>query len=108
MYGYWEYNYKNFYNRKVKVGDEICVWLKSNPSTGYSWNLDSSTDEKIVKKVSKDFQPPKVQMPGAGGIDVWKFKAVSAGKTKIILNYSRPFEKGVKPVTVKEFNITVQ
>ncbi|MCE1246915.1 MAG: protease inhibitor I42 family protein [Firmicutes bacterium] len=108
MYGYWEQDYKGFTNKKVKVGEEFCIWLKSNVTTGYSWSLDPSVKSDVVKKVSNVYKAPKTEMCGAGGVEVWKFKAVAKGKVKLILNYSRPFDKGVKPAQVKTFNITVE
>jgi 5'-nucleotidase (lipoprotein e(P4) family) len=54
QYGFWEENYKAYYNRTIKVGQEICFWLKSNPTTGYKWSLASPEDGAIIKKVGSE------------------------------------------------------
>lgn len=78
---------------KVKVGNNFKIELKSNATTGYQWKLAAPLDEKIVRLVSSDYIAPNTNLIGAGGKEVWVFKAVRKGKTKITLDYVRAWEK---------------
>jgi inhibitor of cysteine peptidase len=75
----------------VKPPTAIVVTLASNPSTGYSWKLLSKSGA-VVRLVSHRYVPPKVSRPGAGGHEVWTFKAVARGTASIVLGYLRPFQ----------------
>lgn len=70
--------------------------LNSNPTTGYSWFLVSYPNN-LLTVVSHQYTPPKTQMPGAGGVEVWQFQAnedaFSAPRViKITMMYARPWE----------------
>jgi inhibitor of cysteine peptidase len=45
---------------------------------------------------------------GAGGTELWTFKAVGAGKTTIALNYARPWEKDIPPAKSETFTVDVR
>ena len=92
----------------AKVGEEFTIVLDSNPTTGYSWKLSDNFSGGIVQLVSSSYIPPVTRRKGAGGEEIWRFKAVAAGKTTISLEYIRPWEKGVQPVAVKSYEVTVE
>lgn len=92
---------------KVKVGDTFKIELESNATTGYQWQLAKSLNEKIVKLVSSKYILPSSNLVGAGGTEVWTFKGIKEGKTKISLKYVRPWEKA-KPVYLKIYAIEVK
>eukprot|EP00292_Cryptomonas_paramecium_P024196 CAMPEP_0113680918 /NCGR_PEP_ID=MMETSP0038_2-20120614/11640_1 /TAXON_ID=2898 /ORGANISM="Cryptomonas paramecium" /LENGTH=144 /DNA_ID=CAMNT_0000599461 /DNA_START=13 /DNA_END=447 /DNA_ORIENTATION=- /assembly_acc=CAM_ASM_000170 len=77
---------------KLDVGDEFTVNLESNPTTGYSWQLVSSSEyiEKVDNKyVATSSQPGLV---GGGGTDVWTFKGKAPGSGELVFAYKRPWE----------------
>jgi inhibitor of cysteine peptidase len=93
----------------VGVGDELVVTLDSNPnSTGFSWALVSISNTSVVMNVSNEYIPNPTptgeQIVGSGGKEVWTFKALAAGTSKIEMMYARPWES-VEPAA--RFNITV-
>jgi len=92
----------------AKVGEEFTITLDSNPTTGYSWKLPEKFSEGIIKLVNHEFQPPETQRKGAGGKEIWRFKAVTAGKTTITLDYVRLWEKDKEPAKKSTFEITVK
>jgi len=47
-------------------------------------------------------------MVGVGGTEIWRFRAVKAGRQTLWLHYSRPWEKDVAPVKTVSFNVLVQ
>ena len=77
----------------LKAGEIVEVCLESNPSTGYSWSLLTEPNKAIVTTVSQVMEGAAVPMPGAGGTDHWKFKAVAPGETGLVLVYKRGWEK---------------
>ncbi len=92
----------------LRAGQTLIIALKSNPTTGYDWQVDQA-DEKVVRVVKQDFQPASdPERLGAPGQTVVEFQAVSAGTTTLRLIYVRPWEKDVEPQETFQVRITVQ
>jgi inhibitor of cysteine peptidase len=74
---------------QAKVGDQIVISLEANPTTGYSWQLQSGLDDAVVSFVKEEYQQGATAsgLVGAGGTDRIEFKAVGAGTTTISLAY---------------------
>ncbi|MFC1902551.1 protease inhibitor I42 family protein [Chloroflexota bacterium] len=90
----------------IGVGEEFIIALGSNPTTGYSWQ--ASHDETMVKLLSSDCEmgeAAKEGAVGAGGTELFQFKALKAGKTEITLVYKRPWEKDTIDQKVFRVNI---
>ncbi len=75
---------------EVAAGNEFKIVIESNPSTGYHWELIGNLDESVVQYVSNEFRAQEPVAPGSGGSDVWVFRAVAAGETKIVLGHYPP------------------
>lgn len=90
----------------AKTRQTITVSLQSNMTTGYCWNLASTPDTGVIKLVSSTYRTPKRGLMGAGGIEVWKFRAAGPGTAAITLAYARPWEKDKPPA--REFRVTVR
>ena len=93
---------------ELEQGRILVVTLKSNPTTGYGWEV-AEIQESILEqmgeaefKQSETVGPPLV---GAGGWEIFRFKAISAGQMTLQLIYHRPWEEGVEPL--KTFSIQV-
>lgn len=71
----------------VKVNQSFNIVLASNPSTGYSWNVDY--DDNYLELVDQSFQSSNPGLLGAGGNETFIFKALKPGKTSINLTYQR-------------------
>jgi predicted secreted protein len=89
-------------------GREFTLTLESNRTTGYQWQPAKLPNEKILRLIRNEYRVPKTRLVGAGGKEVWTFKAVGKGKTEIFLKYVRPWEKNVPPVREAVFVIVVQ
>ena len=96
----------------VRLGQTLTVNLKSNPTTGYQWEL-AECDDAVVRLVSGHFTPPSevtersgALRVGAGGIQTFLFKGSGAGRTTLKLVYRRPWEKDVEPI--QTFSVTVR
>ena len=79
----------------VDVGDKFILKLCSNITTGFEWEYVMTSDD-VVKVADHSFEEPEGDMPGAAGVEVWTFEAVEKGTTEIQMEYSQPWEGGIK------------
>ena len=92
---------------QVEIGDKIRAKLCSNPTTGFKWEYEMS-NETVLKEEDYDFEEPKVDVPGAAGIEVWTFEAVEKGTTEVLMEYSQPWEGGLKAEWTYTMTVTVE
>ena len=91
---------------EVGIDGSVVVTLESNSSTGFSWELTKISDETVLKQVDQKYEGHGAGAPpGAGGQEVWTFKALKKGTSSISMEYSRPWEGGEK--AAETFNLTV-
>ena len=89
----------------VKVDKEFQVVLKSNPTTGYSWM--AKFDPKYIQLVNSKYVPYKTSnnIVGSGGVQIFTFKAIKKGFSRITFEYQRPWAETVPPIKVETYNI---
>jgi predicted secreted protein len=94
----------------VELGQTFPVTLESNPSTGYGWEW-VDTEDSIVEQVGEaEFIPHETGDPplaGAGGWEIFTFKAVSSGQMTLKLVYRRAWEEGVEPLKTFLLDVTI-
>ena len=92
----------------LQVDDPFEIQLEGNPTTGYSWTIESY-DSTVVKQVGEgEYKQKENAAPiGGGGIYTFKFQTVAGGDTWIKLNYHRTFEKNVPPAETYELHVVV-
>ena len=93
---------------ELELGKLLVVTLESNPSTGYQWELVENNDSVLKQFGQKEYKPPETSNPrvvGAGGWEIFRFKAISAGQTTLELVYHRSWEDA-EPL--KTFSIQVE
>lgn len=73
----------------TKVGETFTISLKSNPTTGFSWQPEF--DSEFLKLVSRDFRSDST-LPGSPGVEFFEFEAVKQGEVKVKMIYKRPWE----------------
>jgi inhibitor of cysteine peptidase len=83
---------------EIQAGQQIVITLKSNPTTGYKWELTSELNPAILELVSQEYIAPQGGAIGAGGEEVWEFQGVGRGESSIVLEYRRSWEKNQPPV----------
>lgn len=95
---------------EVSIGESFNIELECNEATGYSWQFNRPLDDEILKFVSSKYVPYSTDEPlGAGGKEVWTFRAVGAGETVVYLFYGRVWEKYEAPaINRRQFNVTVE
>jgi len=91
----------------VAKGGTVIVTLPSNPSTGFSWAVVLPAPAQLEPQGEPKYVPSGSTTPvvGAGGTEVFTFRARATGTGTLELGYARPFEKGVPPE--KTFRVTV-
>ncbi|MBN1526434.1 MAG: protease inhibitor I42 family protein [Candidatus Omnitrophica bacterium] len=80
---------------ELYTGQNVVIKLKSNKTTGYSWELADPVDPEMLEFVSSEYMVPETPMAGAGGEEIWTFTALKAGEAQISFRYIRPWEKGI-------------
>lgn len=91
----------------VPAGETFDIVLPSNPSTGYHWNIIPELDENTLQFVGQNYKAEQPVMPGSGGVEVWTFRAVSAGDTTIALGYYPP-DNETDPEETITFSVQVE
>ncbi len=92
---------------ELELGKLLVVTLESNPSTGYRWELLENSESILKQFGQAEFRPSETGDPpmvGAGGWEIFRFKAVSAGQMTLELVYHRSWEDA-EPL--KAFSIQV-
>jgi inhibitor of cysteine peptidase len=92
----------------VNKGDQFSIELPSNITTGYSWEFATSINTDYLTVVQTDYINPDTKLEGAGGTQVWIFKANQPGSTTIQLEYKRPWEVDVPAIKTALFEVTIQ
>jgi predicted secreted protein len=93
----------------VKVGAVLEVRLEANHTTGYSWVFAPAVNPVLMRQGKTVYQEHVAgSSVGAGGVEVWRFKAMKVGKQGLQFEYRRPWEKGSPPAKVVMFNVTVE
>ncbi|HNE03722.1 MAG TPA: protease inhibitor I42 family protein [Anaerolineales bacterium] len=89
----------------VSAGETFMIVVESNPSTGYHWEIVG--DLTNVEFVSREYTGSEPVIPGSGGVEVWTFKATTAGDTSFVLGNYPPGE-GTTYEQQVQFSVTVQ
>jgi len=92
----------------VSPGEKFVIVIASNITTGFSWEIATPFDEKIITLLKKEYLTEKSDLDGAGGKEVWIFIAVDEGQTSIYLKYVRPWEKSKPPQQETVYSVIVK
>ena len=93
----------------LKVGAVLEVRLEANHTTGYSWVFAPAVNPVLMRQGRAAYQEHVAgSTVGAGGVEIWRFKAMKAGKQGLQFEYRRPWEKGSPPAKVVTFTVTVE
>ena len=85
----------------------ILIASDSNPTTGYSWV--ASYNETRLELVDESFDSGEYAdqgLVGAGGTQLFRFKAITRGEATITMDYKRPWEDEV--LEQKVFTVDVK
>lgn len=83
----------------IRAGQTLVIALPANPSTGYSWGVESP-DRSTLPQVN-DVETHQVSKGlGAPARQVIRFRAVKTGQTDLRLVYRRPWQADLPPTMV--------
>ncbi|MBC8231330.1 protease inhibitor I42 family protein [bacterium] len=86
--------------KEIKVNESFDITLVSNPTTGYSWEVDF--DGEYLTLVNAEYIPEQPELTGSGGVEKFTFTGLKSGTTEIMTNYKRPWEEeSIKTEVVK-------
>ncbi len=94
---------------ELERGQILVVTLESNPSTGYTWELAEQSKSILLQLGEVEFKssdtgdPPTV---GAGGWEIFRFRAVSSGQMRLLFFYHRSWEDA-EPLNTFSIQVTV-
>lgn len=89
---------------RVKIGQPFQIRMTLTSGTGYSWQPQAPIPPGIT--LAGIFQHTNVMRPGAQGDEILVFRAHDAGTEHLVLVYTRPWERGVKPAKTAAFTVT--
>jgi inhibitor of cysteine peptidase len=91
---------------ELRVNDTFLILLDSNPSTGYSWNVEY-IDLAVLEQVGEPLFTPDSNLPGSGGTTMFAFQTIAVGQTLLRLIYHRTWEEDTPPLKTFEITITI-
>jgi inhibitor of cysteine peptidase len=93
---------------ELDQGQSLLVVLKSNPTTGFRWEI-AELDEPILRQMGEvEFeQSGSKNLVGAGGWEKLRFEASSPGESTLRLIYHRPWEEDVEPLETFSVRVVV-
>lgn len=92
---------------QLRIGQELDVRLAANPTTGYIWRYQPDPP-LLLQPTSRRFEPNAAgfpPLPGAGGVQVFAFKATASGTERLHFEYRRG-EAGA-PARSMDLEVTV-
>ena len=96
---------------ELEQGQILVVTLESNPTTGYRWEQVENQESILQQMGEAEFKPSETGEPplvGAGGWEIFRFKAISAGQMTLQLVYHRSWEEGVEPLKTFSLQVVVR
>jgi inhibitor of cysteine peptidase len=81
--------------------------LRSNPSTGYRWEV-TEIDESILQSLGEPAFQADSELVGSPGKETFRFLALRTGHVDLRLDYRRPWEQGVPPAETFNLRVIVQ
>ena len=97
----------NLSSIELQPGQRLRITLAANPTTGYTWAILEPTDDRILRQLGEIEFEPEATLVGAGGVQIIRFEAVSAGQSSLKLVYHRPWES-VEPLESFTLSVTVR
>ena len=87
---------------QVAVGEQFGLELAGNPTTGYMWQINA--DSRHLELLSQKFEAGGEGV-GAGGREVFHFRALAAGDIEIACEYRRPWDKETRDT--RHYRVTI-
>ena len=93
---------------ETSVGQEFCIVISSNASTGFAWEYLPPLGSDKVELIEKSYFAPKTPRSGAAGVELLTFRALESGIVEIQLIYKRNWEANIPPSSTQKFEVVIQ
>jgi inhibitor of cysteine peptidase len=111
-----ELTYDDFTQNKIQsrtinahIGNTIEITLPSNATTGFQWAVAKISDSAVLSQEGKSqYVLPESTLAGAGGQEIWTFKALTRGSSTIYMEYSQAWQGGTKNAWTFTASVTVK
>jgi predicted secreted protein len=90
---------------EARAGEELVVRLESNVTTGYTWKVAELPSQ--LRLLDDTYVGPEDGRIGEGGHQELRFRALHAGRGRLVLEYLRPFEDDAAPAQTHSFRVVV-
>lgn len=90
----------------ARAGGTFSLSLSDNPSTGYQWQATVGDPTVVFPDGSPESGQPEARGEGADGKVVFRFRALAAGSTVIVLSLARPWEE--QAIETRRVQVTVE
>ena len=87
-------------------GQILIVSLDANPSTGFIWEV-SEVDSSFLEQLGIPRFEAGTSLLGAEGVQIFEFRALTAGRTVLNMVYVRAFEEDTEPTNTFSVNVNV-
>jgi len=94
----------------IKRGGELMVKLDTNLTTGFQWTMGPAASGPPLSMIGNPIYVNKGSEPrflGAGGSNVFRFKAEQAGQVMLQFDHKRPWETGAAPAKSVRYTVVV-
>jgi inhibitor of cysteine peptidase len=100
---------KNHCPLSMYPGQELTLSLRSNPSTGFRWEVKEAASG-VLKSLGPEVysHPEDAGLVGSAGQSTWRYKALNPGSGRLLMIYQQPWEPNVAPASTFDCQIEVQ
>lgn len=91
----------------LEPDQELVVTLEGNPTTGYQWEIDGALPEMLEQEGEPSYAADSDAI-GSGGVQTWRFRAVSKGEGELRMKYWRSFEPTTAPLDTFSVDVAVR
>jgi inhibitor of cysteine peptidase len=92
---------------RIAIGHVEKIFMKENPSTGYTWKIDDAASEGLdILAIADNGHVRGGHAPGSPGTRHWSLRARRAGHARIVFIYQRPWEP--QPVETRSIDVEVR
>lgn len=92
----------------VKNGEKLTINLSANHTTGYAWAYKAQPGAVAEPVGEAKYVAEKTDRVGAGGVEIWQFKATKTGHGNLKFEYRRPWEKDAPAAKTVTYTVEVK
>lgn len=95
---------------RLAPGQSLEISLPGNPTTGYSWTVESAAAPQLRMSGEPTYVPESTDttLVGGGGTYTFSFQGEESGSARLELAYHRTWETGVAPLESFSLDVTVE